>query len=194
MVSNVDEEYITFDEYNNLYKNEEIIKEILNNDNNIYRFSIMNDTLYNVNRNIVGEYKTSIYSSTINNNYSKFYYDTLKMSNNNYNNLVIRDSSNIILNKLLGVKYIYSEQPLGYGYELIGNNIYENKYALSIGYASSNIYSLDKFNESIYPYNLKYLLNGIVVDNDSTMDTENIIEELDFNIESLNLQKNDNYY
>lgn len=194
VVSNIDEEYITIDGYNSLYKNQNEIKNVIENDNNIYRFSNMNETLYNVNRSISGKYKTSVYSSTINNNYSKFYYDTLKMNNNNYNNLIIRDSSNIILNKLLGVKYIYSEQELGYGYELIGNNIYENKYVLPIGYASSNIYSLDKFNDISYPYNLKYLLDGIVVDNNSTMETDDIIEKVDFDIELLNLNKKEDYY
>lgn len=194
VVSNINEEYITFNEYNNLYKNENEMKNVLEYDNDIYRFSNINETLYNVNRNVAGEYKTSIYSSTVNNNYSKFYYDTLKMNNNNYNNLIIRDSSNIILNKLLGVKYIYSEQELGYGYELIGDNIYENKYALPIGYASSNIYSLDKFNDIGYPYNFKYLLNGIVVDNNSTLDTENVIEEVGFDINSLGLKQEEDYY
>lgn len=198
VVSNINEQYVSLDEYNKLYNNEEKIKEILDNDIDIYRFSNMNETLYNVNRNIAGEYKTSVYSSTINNNYSKFYYETLKMNNNNYNNLIIRDSSNIILNKLLGVKYIYSENDLGYGYELIGNNIYENKYALSIGYATSNVYSLDKFNKLTYPYNLKYLLNGVVVDNNYNMETEDIIQKIDFDIETLvnyvDLIKKDDYY
>lgn len=198
VVSNINEEYITYNEYNNLYKNEESIQEVLDKDTSIYRFSNMNETLYNVNRNIRGEYKASVYSSTVNNNYSNFYYNVLKMNNNNYNNLIIRDSSNIILNKLLGVKYIYSEEELGYGYEFIGDNIYENKYALSIGYATSNIYSLDKFSETIYPYNLKYLLGGVVVDNDSTLETEDVIEQIDFDIETLtdylDLKKEDDYY
>ena len=198
VISNVDEKYISFKEYNTLYKNEENIKEVLDNDTSVYRFSNLNETLYNVNRNIVGEYKTSIYSSTINNNYSRFYYDTLKMNNDNYNNLIIRDSSNIILNKLLGVKYIYSEERLGYGYELIRENIYENKYALSIGYATNNVYSLDKFNTINYPNNLKYLLSGVVVDADSNLDTVDIVENIDFDIEKLtnylDLKKENNYY
>lgn len=197
---NIDEEYITRNEYKDIFKNEENIENILNGDNSIYRFSNLNDTLYNVNRRFsTNMYKTSIYSSTINNNYSNFYYNILKMNNNNYNNLIIRDSSNIILNSLLGVKYVSSEKELGNGYSLIFNNIYQNNYALPIGYASNNIYSAYKFINSTYPYNLKYLLNGIVVDGNYSTDTPDIIEEISYDIPNylgdfISINKKDDYY
>ena len=111
----------------------------------------------------------------------------------------MRDTSNIIFNKLIGVKYIISKNILGYGYSQIEDNVYQNNYALSLGYASSNIYSIDKFNEVGYPYNLKYLLNGIIVENSYSNDTEDIIEIYNFDliekiINSVPFDKTNNAY
>ncbi len=178
--TNINENYLTIKEYNGLNKSNETIEKTLT-DSDFYRLSDLTNTLYNVN---YGDYyKTSIYSSTVNNNYSNFYYDILNMNNNNYNNLIIRNTDNIIFNRLMSVKYVYSNKKLGNGYKEIGHNIYENVLALPLGYASSNIYSLEQFSNLDYPYNLKYLLNGIVVDN-SNGDTENIVEKIEIPIPS----------
>lgn len=176
--TNINENYLTIKEYNGLNKSNEKIEKTLT-DSDFYRLSDLTNTLYNVN---YGDYyKTSIYSSTVNNNYSNFYYDILNMNNNNYNNLIIRNTDNIIFNRLMSVKYVYSNKKLGNGYKEIGHNIYENVLALPLGYASSNIYSLEQFSNLDYPYNLKYLLNGIVADN-SNGDTENIVEKIEIPI------------
>lgn len=178
--TNINENYLTIKEYNGLNKSNEKIEKTLT-DSDFYRLSDLTNTLYNVN---YGDYyKTSIYSSTVNNNYSNFYYDILNMNNNNYNNLIIRNTDNIIFNRLMSVKYVYSNKKLGNGYKEIGHNIYENVLALPLGYASSNIYSLEQFSNLDYPYNLKYLLNGIVADN-SNGDTENIVEKIEIPIPS----------
>lgn len=199
VISNLNEEYITYDEYMTLNENEKLINKIINNDSNFYRVSELENTLYNVNRNFSNNhYKTSIYSSVVNPYYKDFYYNILKINNNNYNNLIIRDTDNIIFNKLMGVKYVIGDN-LGYGYSSLGDNIYKNDYFLSLGYASSNIYSLEKFKELGYPYNLKYLLNGIVVDNNNENDTHDIIVEYQLDLinklsEYLTLEKKDNSY
>lgn len=178
--TNINENYLTIKEYNGLNKSNETIEKTLT-DSDFYRLSDLTNTLYNVN---YGDYyKTSIYSSTVNNNYSNFYYDILNMNNNNYNNLIIRNTDNIIFNRLMSVKYVYSNKKLGNSYKEIGHNIYENVLALPLGYASSNIYSLEQFSNLDYPYNLKYLLNGIVADNFNG-DTENIVEKIEIPIPS----------
>lgn len=200
VISNLNEDYITYNEYKTLEQNKEIITEIINNDSNIYRISEFENTLYNVNRKFSkNHYKTSIYSSVENPYYKHFYYNILKVNNNNYNNLIIRDTDNIIFNKLMGVKYVLGNN-LGFGYSNISDSIYKNDYALSLGYASNNIYSLEKFNEVGYPYNLKYLLNGIVIDNNYENDTDDTISEYNFDLISklsqfLTLErKNSSYY
>lgn len=201
IISNLDEEYITNSEYKTLNQNQNIINKIIDIDNKFYRISELDNTLYNVNRNFGDKhYKTSGYSSTVNTYYKNFYYDTLKLNNNNYNKLMLRDTSHILFNRLMGVKYVLSNEDLGYGYSKINDNIYKNNYALSLGYASSNIYSLDKFNELGYPYNLKYLLNGIVVDDSGNNDTIDIIEPYNLDLinkigEYVSLEnKNNSYY
>lgn len=200
ITANLDENYVTADEYKTLKENKDIINTLVKDNMNFYRIAELDNNLYNVNRNFSNShYKSSIYSSTINNYYKDFYYNILRINNNNYNNLIMRDTSNIIFNKLIGVKYIISKNILGYGYSQIEDNVYQNNYALSLGYASSNIYSIDKFNEVGYPYNLKYLLNGIIVENSYSNDTEDIIEIYNFDliekiINSVPFDKTNNAY
>ena len=176
--TNINETYITQNEYKSLSESNETINDRIK-DRSFYRLSNLNNTLYNVNYG--NFYKTSIYSSTVNKNYSNFYYNVLKINNNNYNNLIIRSTDNIIFNRLLGVKYVYSNKELGNGYKALDAFIYENEFVLPLGYASSNIYSFEQFNNVLYPYNLKYLLNGIVTNN-SNGDTENIIEKINIDM------------
>ena len=183
VTSNIDEDYVSLDEYQTLTQNQNIIDKLLETDASFYRVAELDNTLYNVNRNFLNNhYKTSVYSSTINNNYKSFYYDVLKLNNNNYNNLILRDTNNIIFNSLVGVKYIISDNELGYGYSKISDKIYQNDYALSLGYASNNIYSLELFNNTKYPYNLKYLMNGIVVDEGNFNEIQDIVYEYDFDL------------
>lgn len=200
VASNLDENYITYSEYNDLYINEEKVNELINDDTKFYRISELSNSLYNVNRSFSKKhFKTSVYSSNINPYYKKFYYDILNINNNNYNSLIIRDTDNIIFNRLTSVKYVLGGENLGYGYSYIGDGIYQNDFALSLGYASSNIYSLDNFEKLGYPYNLKYLLNGVVVEETSNNDTENIIQKYEFSLiqklsEVVSVEKKDGSY
>lgn len=183
ITSNLDEEYIKKSEYESLNRNNDTINNLIDSDHSFYRISELDNTLYNVNRSFSNNhYKTSVYSSTINSYYKNFYYNILNINNNNYNNLILRDTDNIIFNRLVGVKYVVSDKALDYGYSKISDNVYQNDYALTLGYASNNVYSLDTFNSLNYPYNLKYLLNGIVVDSNNNNDIVDIIEEYSFDL------------
>lgn len=199
ITGNLDEEYITNTEFKTLEQNKNSINNLIKQESNFYRISELDNSLYNINRNLASShYKTSVYSSTINSYYQNFYYNTLKINNNNYNNLILRDTDNIIFNRLVGVKYVLSDYDLGYGYRKLNDIVYQNDYALSLGYASSNIYSLDSFKRLDYPYNLKYLLSGIVVDNNYN-DTVDIIEKYNFDLldkigKIIPLQKENNSY
>jgi len=183
VVSNLNENYISYSEYNDLYANDKTINHLISSDDDFYRIAELNNSLYNVNRNFSNNhYKSSIYSSNVNPHYKNFYYNLLNVNNNNYNNLIIRDTDNIIFNRLMSTKYVLSNHKLGYGYSHIEQDIYKNDYALPLGYASNNIYSKDRFDSLSYPYNLKYLLNGIVVEEDIQNDTQDIIEKYNFDL------------
>lgn len=200
ITSNINEQYITIDEYKDLEKNYELINKLIDEDNTFYRIGELDNTLNNVNRSFSNKhYKSSVYSSVVNKYYKNFYHNILNINNNNYNNLIIRDTDNIIFNRLTGVKYLISSNDLGYGYLKTKENLYINNYALSLGYASGNVYSLDSFNKLEYPYNLKYLLNGVVIDTINDNDTSDIIEKYNFDLlgalkEKTNLKKKDNSY
>lgn len=183
ITSNLNEQYVKVDEYKNLDTNSALTSTIIEQDDTFYRIAELDNTLYNVNRNFSKKhYKSSIYASIVNNDYKNFYYNVLNINNNNYNNLILRDTDNIIFNRLTGVKYLISPNDLGYGYSEIADNIYMNDHTLSLGYASSNIYNLSEFKELEYPYNLKYLLKGIVVDDQIDGTVDEVIEEYDFDL------------
>ena len=82
---------------------------------------------------------------------------------------MLADTTNLIMNRLLGIKYIVSNDKLNFGYSMLSNKdnvyLYKNDYALPLGYATNRVYNKDSFASLNYPYNLEVLLTGIVTDN-----------------------------
>lgn len=163
---NIDENYVKINDYNSLINDSKLFTETIKNDTSFYRTSNTKNEIEKINLvDNINIYRASIYSSITNNNYYDFYHNILNSNNNTYNSFMLEDTNNIIVNRLLGVKYILSDYELGYGYELLNRNnntyIYKNNYPLSIGYATSNIYT----SNIKYPYNQEAMLKGILVDN-----------------------------
>lgn len=167
---NIDEKYVDKGESNswNLYQEE--LSRIIEKDKSIYRVSDALEPINNINYiGVNNHYKTSLYSSTYNYYYYNFYHSILNTNNITYNHLMIADTTNLIMNRLLGVKYIVSKDKLNFGYSMLSNKdnvyLYKNDYALPLGYATNRVYNKDSFASLNYPYNLEVLLTGIVTDN-----------------------------
>lgn len=174
---NIDEKYVDKEEYNswNLYQEE--LNSILEKDKSIYRVSDVLEPINNINYiGVNNYYKTSLYSSTYNYYYYSFYHNTLNTNNITYNHLMLADTTNLIMNRLLGVKYIVSKDKLNFGYSMLSNKdniyLYRNDYALPLGYATNRVYNKDSFASLDYPYNLEALLTGIVADDISNFNLE----------------------
>ena len=110
-------------------------------------------------------YSTSIYSSTSNNYYTNFIRNVFKNEVYNKDYHTLTQSSNVLFNMYMGVKYLISPYNV-IGYNKIDDNLYQNNDVFSIGYASSNLMSLEEFNSLSYPYTLDALMNYIIVDKD----------------------------
>lgn len=147
-----------------------LINEITENDSSIYR--INNNALGLEGVNLVTnirEYKSSIYSSSYNNNYRKLYFDILNNPVSYRNKMMLTSSNDILTSILLGEKYIITKDnlPLNLVKEEAGIKVYQNDSAMPLGYVNSNILSYKDYKKLSYPDNAINLVKSVVVDDDS---------------------------
>lgn len=107
-----------------------------------------------------GNMISSIYSSTINKNYSNLYHNVFKVNNGSINNMSLTSTSNPLFNRYMGNKYIYSDYDLGFPYKKISDNLYILD-SLPIGYVNSRCVNKDYFDSLEYPYNLDILMDYV---------------------------------
>ncbi len=157
-------------------------------DDNYYKVNYLfnNEKLVNVSD---GMYRSTIYSSTQNLNYKNFYYKTLENNNPYRNEFMISSNSNLLSQIYLGEKYIVTENILSDNYKFITNidglNIYENIYALSLGYVSNNYINFGDYN-NLKVHNKSINLLGNVISNKSSNVELKYLEEVSYEIISTN--------
>lgn len=155
----------------------DLINKITKKDNSFYRINTNNLKKDNINKvTNIHEYKTTIYSSTSNQNYIASYNSILKNPQPYRNKFMIAPSTNLLSQIYLNEKYIISKEELSL-FELIEekNNIklYKNNYVLPLGYASNQIISTNQFQSIPYPNNLIVPLNNIII-NSSNLEEKKI--------------------
>lgn len=148
----------------------QLINEITKKDKEFYRLNTnLNEEKYINKIDNINTRKTTIYSSTSNQNYINTYNQLLNNPIPSRNKFMISPSPNLLSQIILGEKYIITKQNLTLGYKLIktknGINLYKNTNSLPIGYATNNIISLKDFKELQYPNNTIQLLTNIVINN-----------------------------
>ena len=173
----------------------------LNNNYNQYITKILkDDNLYRINSSLIdkpyinkvfnsSEYKTTMYSSTFNQNYRNLFNNVFNNPLPYRNKFMISSSNNLLFQMYMGEKYIMTKEKYNYIYEMIGSyngvNIYKNKYVLPIGYATSEIINDKEFNELNYPSNILNMMGRIVTDDKTTANiirTDN--SQINYNINS----------
>lgn len=127
-----------------------------------------------------GNMISSIYSSTINKNYSNLYHNVFKVNNENINNMSLTSTSNPLFNRYMGNKYIYSNYNLGFPYRKISDNLYILD-SLPIGYVNSRCVNKDYFDSLEYPYYLDILMDYVPGDCSDTVVSN--IHEIDVDYE-----------
>lgn len=188
ITENYKEEVVPIDKYNEIF-NDNIANEINNTikkDKTYYRFANLINPTKTINKIYNKNYlSTNMYSSTYNYHYLDFVRDELDVSMYEYNYFMIPSKDNIIFNSLMGVKYVASDHDLGYGYTKISDNIYKNDYVRPLIYASNKILNEKTYDDyKLYPYNIEYLINNIVVDDISNnQELNTTTERLDVNFE-----------
>lgn len=147
----------------------EVIEQVTNKDNSLYRFSDLTQTKKTSNKVYNDKfYKTSLYSSVYNTNYNILYQRIFNNPNPSRNAVNCTDSNNTLFSCLMGVKYVVTDAGAPVGYEFASKkgiySVYENKNAFPIAYASSSLMSLSQF-EKLDTLNQSIaLLKNVIVD------------------------------
>lgn len=110
------------------------------------------------------QYSSSIYSSTYNKEYQKFRKDLFQIDQPYRNKFMQARAKNPIFQKLMGVKYLVSEQDIP-GYEKLTETLYENPDVYPVVYATNQYLSEQDYKTLKFPYNQTAFLDFAVVKN-----------------------------
>lgn len=184
--SNFSEKYILRKNYQDIYSENkyELIEDVFDTDSGFYRLLNLDYTLETVNRVYdIKHYQTSLYSSSSNPFYHKFYQFDIGNPVVYRNQFVTATSNNVLFHKLMGVRYLMTtigQEPLGY--QLKSQNgdfgIYQNDDVMALGFSTSSIYSYDDYEILRFPYRNELLLNQIVVDDEVDSSFDSSIQEI----------------
>lgn len=201
--SNMDEELISNYEVNyNLYEEySRYVNKIASEEVVRINGTFMNDRYVNKIASI-NEYKTTIYSSSINKNYRDLYNSLFNNSYPYRSDYIMNTSNNILFQMYMGEKYLITDEKYDYIYEKIDGdnyfNVYKNNYVLPIGYATNKIINTKEFNELEYPENIINMLGRVVTNEKTNIDIIDVDDEkLNFNILSsrnISYEESDDLY
>ncbi|MEG1851032.1 MAG: YfhO family protein [Bacilli bacterium] len=178
LVSKTDD-LVKYSKYKQSFKYESSIKYISNNDTSFYRINNYYDLnkIYSSNH-----YASSVYSSTSNMLYNKFYYDVMGNNVPSRNRTITKASSNIIFNTINSNKYLISKEKkeiLGYTLYSYVNNmyIYINNSVFSLGYSMSNTINEKEFLSLDFPHRNEAVLKSIVTNKNTNYKDVSLIED-----------------
>lgn len=145
------------------------IREILEEDRGFYRLEQAGSESENaadLNRVWdMGQYISSVYSSSYNKEYQEFRKNTFEVEEPFRNDLMQSVSKNPVFLQVMGVRYLISKEEVP-GYELVRNgdgmDMYENRCAAPVAYVTDRLISEDTYDELGFPYNQMALAYGAV--------------------------------
>lgn len=110
----------------------------------------------------IGYYSDTIYSSLINQQYVHFHTKTINSPHSSRNNATFNSTDNIIMETLMGVKYIKTETP-SIGYKPYRGKYYSNDNVLPLGYVNSKLVSLESFEDLDSAFRSDVMINKVAV-------------------------------
>ena len=174
--ANIGDKLVSAQEYLDIHDPNKIalIQEALRNDPGYYRMNDLVNSNITCNQVYGSLYNTtSIYTSTCNKEYNKFFYDVLHNPIATRNRLECESSNNIFSQNYLNVKYIVSKTPVTAGYREINQKadcvLYKNDNTLPLAFATSHLMNRTDFDALPFPYNMSALFNNIIVDKDKKL-------------------------
>lgn len=189
------DEYVILENKNDIDKEmSEVISSITEDDKGKYRISNAKTILRDVN-NLYGNidyYTSTLYSSTYNMGYNKFYYDVMNNPIQNRNRVITSPTSNLLFLMFSSNKYLIDNKANYFGYELYktieDDKIFKNENVLPIMYARSEVMSVADAEKLKYPDRALALLKTVVVEDKSSNNFVSSIEKFDFDPSRLTLK------
>lgn len=179
LIVNSTDKLVPIQEYSNIYNQDKfsLIKQILNEDSGFYR---MNDlTSVNNTQNLVYHPRynqTSMYTSTFNSYYYKFYQNIFKNPASTTIPLVLNSSYNIYFQNFMNVKYIVAKDKTIAGYTKIDRKgefvLYKNDNTMPIGYATNKTLSRSEFEKLKFPKYMGIFFDRIIIDKSADLLTD----------------------
>ncbi|MDY2627289.1 MAG: YfhO family protein [Lachnospiraceae bacterium] len=164
----------------------QIIDKTVQEDDSLYRMEYYgknSDNFKNMNRIFhIDQNITSLYSSAFNTCYSNFRNEIFDVEKGYRNTLMENPSENVIFRKLMGVKYVISEEkPVGYEEAGIntdesseGLNLYKDENALPLVYGISELISSQTYEQLEFPYSqLVFLQYAVAGENEESVSAVN---------------------
>ena len=192
------ETYVSTEYYDLLYTDE--IAELMESvDDEYYRTDVMYIEWQTVNRSYGDNYYgTSVYSSTSNDLYQKFY-ETYMGNNETYRNCFLTAGArNELFFTFMGAKYIVSETDPGMYYNLVKEgehlNLYENDQVYPVIYKSSALMSEEQLDKMVFPYTAEALMNYTVVEDGENISYDSVLKQCDVEDEFAFVQEKDEKY
>ena len=145
-----------------------LIDDILKNDATFYRMEDITNGRYTVNKVYRARfYQPTIYTSTLNEAYNKFYYDVMHNPIPSTNRVVCVASNNILFQNYMNIKYIISKGDAPAGYQKIAQKgdyiVFKNQQTLSLGFATNRVLSQKEYGTIPFPSDIIELFHGIVI-------------------------------
>lgn len=150
-----------------------LIDEKLDGTDDVFRFAEDSHLLTNVNRVYRTDYMTTnIYSSLSNSDFRNFRLHTSGSDVNTRNNAIQLQPKNVIFNSLMGCRYrLTLEESAMFGEVRNSSSgkyyLYENVYALPLGYASSDVMTESEFAAIPWEQQHEALLSNIIIPHNS---------------------------
>lgn len=169
---NLNEKYLSAEDKRQSYFFRSEIRDFAQDD--MYRFDYLANSYVNSNVAASGEiYKTAMYSSVRNDDYARFYYETMGNPIALRNRVVLMPASNPFFSYLMGIRYITAmENAMPEGYEPVLKRgkvaLAENKDVLPICYGTSELMSQREYEKLSFPHNLAALAAETVVSREET--------------------------
>lgn len=170
------DEFEPVEEYREVHNEDKmaLIKEIEERDDSFYRTNDLTNSNITCNQVYAAHYdQTSLYSSTYNKWYGKFYYDTIHNAIATRNRFDYASCQNIFFQNLMDIKYLITEigDQVPVGYHKIDQKgdyvLWQNDNTLPFGFASNRIIDQKEFENKAFPDNLSDFFNGIIVAGDT---------------------------
>lgn len=149
----------------------DLVHYITKHDQSYYRiYTDVKGAAQHVNRILdIRQNSLTLYSSTYNKDYNKFFYHTFNNNIAYRNSVITHQNKNVMFETYMGVKYLITDKAAPRGYTKVKNSgtytLYINHNFMPVGYANSQLLNKTQYKALKFPYKLEGLMNNIIVDN-----------------------------